>query len=90
MLQACVSVLVYQGESCLCLSLDILILAVTTWQCEVGTLNSTYIEVAFNEKSAIMKQNLHTKCLPLTAMLNTLAIMKSLYEIAAYNDFLGI
>ena len=54
-----------------------------------NTLNSGYIEVAFNEKSAITKQNLRTKCFPLTAMLNILPIMKSLYEIATYNDFLG-
>ena len=53
------------------------------------TLNSAYIEVAFNEKSAIMKQNLRTKCFPLTAMLNMPPIMKSLYEITTYNDFLG-
>ena len=30
------------------------------------TLNSTYNEVAFNEKSAIMKENLHTKYTPFT------------------------
>ena len=27
----------------------------------VGTLNSAYNEVAFNEKSAIKKENIHTK-----------------------------
>ena len=30
------------------------------------TLNSTYNKVAFNEKSAIMKENLHTKYTPFT------------------------
>ena len=53
-----------------------------------GTLNSAYIEVAFKEKLAIMKENLCTKCFPLTVMLKTLPIMKFLYEITAYNDLL--
>ena len=30
------------------------------------TLNSAYNEVTFNEKSAIMKENLHTKYTPFT------------------------
>ena len=52
------------------------------------TLSSAYIKVTFNKKLAITKENLHTKCFPLTIMINTLPIMKSLYEIATYNDFL--
>ena len=31
-----------------------------------STLNSAYNEVAFNEKSAISKENLCTKCMPFT------------------------
>ena len=54
------------------------------------TLNSAYIEVAFNEKSAITKENPHTKYFPLTVMLKMPPIMKSLYEIATYNNFLKL
>ena len=32
----------------------------------INTLNAAYNEVAFNEKSAIIKENLHTKYTPFT------------------------
>ena len=32
----------------------------------IHTLNSAYNEVTFNKKSAIMKENLHTKYTPFT------------------------
>ena len=40
------------------------------------TLNSAYKEVAFNEKSTIMKENLHTKYTPFTY--NDIALVKKL------------
>ena len=50
------------------------------WKPTVCTLNSAYNEVAFNEKSAIMKENLHTKYTPFTyndvALNEKLPIMK--------------
>ena len=41
-----------------------------------STLNSTYNEVAFNEKLAIMKENLHTKYTPFTYIMMS-PLMKS-------------
>ena len=32
-----------------------------TWWADITTLNSTYNEVAFNEKTAVMKENLRSK-----------------------------
>ena len=53
------------------------------------TLSSAYNEVAFNEQLATTKENLCTKYFPLTVMLETPPIRRSLYEIATYNDFLS-